>query len=622
MAQATTIPIRRRRISTVALLAVGYSGYYLCRSNLSVAMPMIADDLAASGMSPADAKSALGSVASVGIFAYALGKFFSGPLADRVGGRWNFLGGMAGAIGFTLLFMLGAGAGLVPCGMGRQPPGAVDGLGGDGQDHRPVVPALVLRVGDGRRQPQLSLRGRPGPVVPRGPDRARPRLAGFVRGLGRGPGADLPGLHGLPPGIAGGRGPGGSPRLHRGRNRDGAGLLGRLLGNPAFWIVCGLSLGVTLLRETFNTWTPTYFVEGVGLSKAAAARASGLFPLAGGASVLLAGWASDRLGRLGRGTILLTGLATAAGALVALGLIDFGGSAIAPVALVTAVAFFLIGPYSYLAGAIALDFGGRKGGATASGLIDGIGYLGGVLAGRGMADLAVSRGWSGAFLVLAGVAACSSLAVGRVDLRPERTIAPAGCPDRDGRERAARMTIADEVMALLAGPGRNAYLGEPVSQAEHALQAARLAEAAGASDALVVSALLHDVGHLVLGSPEDVADRGIDARHEDAGAAWLAAHFGPEVAGPARLHVEAKRYLCAVDPGYLDGLSAASKKSLALQGGPMSPSEAARFERDPAHEAAVRLRRWDDEAKVPGLDVPGPEHYRTRIESAARVKGS
>ena len=184
------------------------------------------------------------------------------------------------------------------------------------------------------------------------------------------------------------------------------------------------------------------------------------------------------------------------------------------------------------------------------------------------------------------------------------------------------MRIADEVMDLLAGPGRAAYLGEPVSQAEHALQAARLAELDGAPDSLVVSALLHDVGHLVLGDSADVAGRGLDAHHEDAGAAWLAEHFGPEVAGPARLHVAAKRYLCAVDPGYLDGLSDASRLSLELQGGPMSPPEAARFEADPDHASAVRLRRWDDEAKVPGLDVPGPEHYRARIESASRAKGA
>ena len=184
------------------------------------------------------------------------------------------------------------------------------------------------------------------------------------------------------------------------------------------------------------------------------------------------------------------------------------------------------------------------------------------------------------------------------------------------------MRIADEVINLLAGPGREAYLGEPVSQAEHALQAARLAERDGAPDSLIIAALLHDVGHLVLRGPEDIADQGIDAHHEDAGAVWLDEHFGPEVATPARLHVAAKRYLCSVDPNYLDGLSGASKQSLALQGGPMSPAEAARFEHDPHHASAVRLRLWDDEAKVPGLDVPGAEYYRTRIEAAAKAKGS
>jgi OPA family glycerol-3-phosphate transporter-like MFS transporter len=183
-----------------------------------------------------------------------------------------------------------------------------------------------------------------------------------------------------------------------------------LLRRPAFWIVCGLSLGVTLLRETFNTWTPTYFVEVAGLSEAAAARASGLFPLMGGFSVILAGLASDRLGRSGRAAILFLGLALTGATLALLALTQSGRPAAASVALVTAVSFFLIGPYSYLAGAIALDLGGRKAGATASGMIDGIGYLGGILAGRGIADLASSRGWSGAFLVLAGIAGCSSLA--------------------------------------------------------------------------------------------------------------------------------------------------------------------------------------------------------------------
>jgi len=181
------------------------------------------------------------------------------------------------------------------------------------------------------------------------------------------------------------------------------------------------------------------------------------------------------------------------------------------------------------------------------------------------------------------------------------------------------MSIADTVMNLLAGPGRKSYLGERVSQAEHALQAAWLAEQDGASDSLVVSALLHDVGHLVLGTSEASAERERDAHHEVAGADWLARHFGPEVAEPAALHVAAKRYLCAVDPAYFRGLSEASKQSLAVQGGAMSPAEAAEFECDPHYALAVRLRHWDDAAKIPGLDVPGPEHYRARIEAEAEA---
>jgi len=182
------------------------------------------------------------------------------------------------------------------------------------------------------------------------------------------------------------------------------------LRSPAFWIVCSLSLGTTLLRETFNTWTPTYFTEVVGLSKADAASKSALFPLFGGVSVLLAGFISDKLGRNGRALIILIGLLLTSAGLWLLGHARFGGSPALPVLLVAAVAFTLIGPYSYLAGAISLDFGGKRGSATASGIIDGVGYLGGVLAGDTVARVSVSFGWQGAFTALAGVALLSSLA--------------------------------------------------------------------------------------------------------------------------------------------------------------------------------------------------------------------
>jgi Sugar phosphate permease len=159
------------------------------------------------------------------------------------------------------------------------------------------------------------------------------------------------------------------------------------LRSSAFWIVCLLSLGMTLLRETFNTWTSTYFIEVAGLSKAEAASENALFHLFGVVSVLLAGFISDKLGRNGRTMIILIRLLLSSAGLWLLGHTRFGGSPAMPVWLVASVAFTLIAPYSHLAGAISLDFGGKQGSATASGVIDGLGYLGGVLAGGAVASV-------------------------------------------------------------------------------------------------------------------------------------------------------------------------------------------------------------------------------------------
>ena len=170
------------------------------------------------------------------------------------------------------------------------------------------------------------------------------------------------------------------------------------------------------------------------------------------------------------------------------------------------------------------------------------------------------------------------------------------------------MDIVDQILELFEARGAAAYLGEPVSQTEHALQAAHLAVQQGASDALIAAALLHDIGHL-LGPDDDVAERGIDAVHEDRGCSWLAPHFGPEVTEPIRLHVLAKRYLCGVDPEYRALLSPASIRSLELQGGALTTDEAEAFQRHPHATGAICLRRWDDRAKIPHLDIPGLRHY-------------
>jgi gamma-butyrobetaine dioxygenase len=170
----------------------------------------------------------------------------------------------------------------------------------------------------------------------------------------------------------------------------------------------------------------------------------------------------------------------------------------------------------------------------------------------------------------------------------------------------------DEIFALFEEHGKAAYFGEAVSQEEHALQAAHFAATDAAPESLVVAALVHDIGHLI-DAREDAAARGIDARHEDAGFAWLARFFAPAVTEPVRLHVAAKRYLCAVDAQYLRALSPASIKSLELQGGPFTPAEVREFERLPFGQDAVRLRHWDDLGKVPGLAVPALAAYREAL---------
>lgn len=181
------------------------------------------------------------------------------------------------------------------------------------------------------------------------------------------------------------------------------------------------------------------------------------------------------------------------------------------------------------------------------------------------------------------------------------------------------MSVVDEIFGLFGKGGAENYYGEAVSMLEHALQTAHFATKAGAPGALVVAALLHDIGHLVEDVPPDIADWKVDARHEEKGAAWLARHFGPDVCNPVRLHVPAKRFLCATDPGYFALLSPASVATLKLQGGPMSRDEIAAFEAIPFHREAVRVRRFDDAGKVAGLETAPLERYRGMIEAAAEA---
>lgn len=179
----------------------------------------------------------------------------------------------------------------------------------------------------------------------------------------------------------------------------------------------------------------------------------------------------------------------------------------------------------------------------------------------------------------------------------------------------------ETLFGILNRMGAVRYGFEAVSQLDHALQCAALAEREQAPNALVVAALLHDIGHL-MADDEGAAARGVDARHEIDGSGYLAAWFGGEVTRPVRLHVDAKRYLCATESAYFEGLSPASVRSLALQGGPFSEEETRRFIAQPQAAEAVRLRRWDDRAKVPGAATPPLEHYRLHLEEALAARRS
>jgi phosphonate degradation associated HDIG domain protein len=180
----------------------------------------------------------------------------------------------------------------------------------------------------------------------------------------------------------------------------------------------------------------------------------------------------------------------------------------------------------------------------------------------------------------------------------------------------------EQIRRLFAERGDSAYGGEAVSQREHALQAAHFARESGATAALITAALLHDVGHLLHYLPERAPDDGVDDLHEKLAGRWLARWFGADVVDPVRMHVDAKRYLCAVEPEYQQQLSPPSLASLALQGGPMTRDEVEAFLDSPHAAAAVALRRWDDAAKDPTLAVAGVDEYVPFLEVALASSAS
>ncbi|MGA9659030.1 MAG: HD domain-containing protein [Asticcacaulis sp.] len=178
--------------------------------------------------------------------------------------------------------------------------------------------------------------------------------------------------------------------------------------------------------------------------------------------------------------------------------------------------------------------------------------------------------------------------------------------------------FADQILMIYATRGDEHY-GEDISQREHAEQCAFHARTDGASDELVIAALLHDIGHLLHKFGETAADRGLDTRHERIGSGFLARHLGPSVTEPIALHVRAKRYLATINPAYQDALSEASLQSFKLQGGVMRDDEVAAFLAEPGHADALKLRGYDEQGKVVGLTIPAFASYMPLIRKLAAL---
>jgi len=430
MSNASGTSLRFGQIRTMALLFGGYAACYYCRADLSVATPLLADELSRHGIEHGAALVHIGTLTSLGVLAYAIGKLFLTGLGDYWGGRRNFLLGVGGATVFTLLFAVGGALPVFTLAwIGNRLTQSLGWAGlikvssrwFDYSSYGSIIGILSISylIGDALARQQMGM------LIEHGYGwRALFLFAAIVAGA-----MLLASLLWLresrtEEGHAEARP---NPlNLFADANARPASigaLLLPLLRSRAFVLVCVLSFACTIIRETFNTWTPVYLHDHLGYDESHAASLSAIFPAVGAVSVLAAGWLSDKLGLNGRSLLMFIGLAGTAAALLMLMSVRTGtAAAFVPLLTIGAIAFCLLGPYSYLGGAFALDFGGKQASAASSGIIDGIGYLGGVLAGDGVARLSNAIGWDGVFVTLAAVSALAALCAGALHLLNTRAV--------------------------------------------------------------------------------------------------------------------------------------------------------------------------------------------------------
>lgn len=401
--------LSRWQFCTGLNLFVGYSAYYLCRSNLAIAAPLLLREFAGQGLN----KQVLGQIASVGVLFYAVGKVLNGVLGDFLGGKRIFLLGMAGAVVATVAFGLGQGiivffvtwafnrlvqsmgwAGLVKTTanwFSYQAYGKIMGLLSLSYLFGDIVAKLLLGqllvLGLGWRGMYMVAAAVLATIAvinwvnlkstPESVGLAAPSVNPDNLFTGRDPSSEAP------------------PSLKA--------LLRPYFRSPSFLLMLAISFGLTALREAFSFWVPTYLVEAAHLSEGAASQYSALYSFFGMISILGAGYLSDRLLRGQRGILILVACVLLVPVLLLMTRPTEGS--VMPVFLISVTGLLLLGPYSFLAGAMSLDAGGRQGAATAAGLVDAVGYVGGTLALWLTGALVEHQGWGRAFLALALVAA-------------------------------------------------------------------------------------------------------------------------------------------------------------------------------------------------------------------------
>ena len=401
--------LRQWQRRTALQLFVGYSAYYLCRSNLAVAAPLLIREFGGRGLD----KEVLGQIASVGVLFYAVGKVVNGVLGDFVGGKKIFLLGMVGAVGATVVFGLGQGVAVFFGAWAANR--LVQSMGWAGlvkitanwfsyQSYGRIMALLSLSYLFGDLVAKLALGqlldlglGWRGLFLTAAGILAAVALLNALRLKSAPHDVGLPAPPARPDSLFAD-----APAAPA---SVGA-LLRPYFRSPAFRLMLVLSFGLTALREVLNFWLPTYLVEAAHLSEGAAAQYSALYPLFGMASILGAGYLSDGWLRGRRGPLILAACVLLVPVLLLMSRPDAGGAL--PLVLVALTGLLLLGPYSFLAGAMSLDAGGPQGAATASGLVDAVGYLGATGALWLTGALAEHRGWSSALLALALLAAATA----------------------------------------------------------------------------------------------------------------------------------------------------------------------------------------------------------------------